>query len=446
MNYLHHIFCGLSLAGSLLSSAAQPLIQPEVLHVFPNRAYPNGPVPGPDGALYGTTKSGGFYRFGDVYRVTTNGAFTSIAEFSSCPDCGEQPDFPPVLAGDGKFYGGTAIGNPSAYHNRSGSIYSVTTDGILNAVAIFYQTNGGIPSSWAVGRDGSVYGTTWQPGQDTYGNVFKVSTNGEVSTLRWLTGTNEGYDLTLGVDGNFYGPGYAGFTYPGFTNQVMFRMTPDAEFTIFEPLLDGTNGSGVIGKLTLGWDGNFYGGAFVRVTTTGVTTLLASLNGTIAFGPSAPLARGDDGNFYGTTAADTLSKLGEGGTVFRASTNGILKVLSAFSNTNGAVPRDLAYGSDGNLYGTTISENPGSSVLFRINVTSVPPVIQSSAATNRQFTFSWSAHYGRSYQPQYCTDMNAIDWSNLGGTVLATNSIMTTSDLASPGSQKFFRVLLLPAP
>ena len=454
MNCLRMAICGLSLAGSLLAVLAQPLIQPQVLHTFVGGApYPTGPVRGPDGALYGTSQREGLHGNGNVYRITTNGVYTSIADFWSCPDCGIPPDFAPVLAGDGKFYGGTR-GTSSGYHTRSGSIYSVTTNGLLKSVTIFYQTNGGIPDTWAVGSDGLVYGTTWLPGPDNYGNVFKVSTNGDVSTLRWFSGTNEGYRLTLGSDGNFYGFGYAGFTYPGFTNGVLLRMTPDAEFTTMG--FDGTNIYGM--TLTLGWDGSFYGfgggapgdhGGIARMTTNGAFTFVASLNGTPGLDPSAPLARGDDGNFYGTTRADTISRLGEGGTVLRVTTNGILNVLAIFSKTNGAVPNDLAYGDDGNLYGTTISENgenPGSCVLFRVNIASVPPVIQSSSATNGQFTLTWSALYGRTYQPQYCTDMTVANWTNLGASVLATNSKMTTTDLTIQSSQKFYRVALLPAP
>jgi uncharacterized repeat protein (TIGR03803 family) len=70
---------------------------------------------GPDGSLYGTTGFGGSTGgnldssgLGTVFRITTNGAFTSLALFQGTN--GSNPQAPLVLGNDGNLYGTTANG------------------------------------------------------------------------------------------------------------------------------------------------------------------------------------------------------------------------------------------------------------------------------------------------------------------------------------------------
>jgi uncharacterized repeat protein (TIGR03803 family) len=86
------------------------------------------------------------------------------------------------------------------------------------------------------GQDGSFYGTTGNGGPNTnYGTVFRISTNGALTTLYSFTGGNDGGNppagLAQGSDGNFYGT-----TSGGGTNNAgtVFRLTivPQPQLTI----------------------------------------------------------------------------------------------------------------------------------------------------------------------------------------------------------------------
>src|ERR1019366_5617524 len=106
-----------------------------------------------------------------------------------------------TLGSDGSFYGTT-------FNSGSGKIFKVTTNGTLTIWAAFGGTNGSLPhAGLTLGNDGNFYGTTTVSGTNgSYGTVFKVTTNGALTSLISLNGTN-GMNpeaaLMLGNDGNF---------------------------------------------------------------------------------------------------------------------------------------------------------------------------------------------------------------------------------------------------
>ena len=73
-----------------------------------------------------------------------------------------------------------------------------------------------------------------------------------------------------------------------------------------------------------------------------------------------------------------------------------------------------------------------------------PPKLLSSNVTNGLILFSWSAVLNRSYQVQSTSNLLLGTWTNLGGSVTATNTIMAKSDLIGPEVSRFYRVVLLP--
>jgi hypothetical protein len=72
------------------------------------------------------------------------------------------------------------------------------------------------------------------------------------------------------------------------------------------------------------------------------------------------------------------------------------------------------------------------------------PVIQTVGWLGGNITFTWSAVVGRSYQVVYRTNLSQTTWSNLTGTIVATNATMTTSDTIGSALRRFYRVALLP--
>jgi uncharacterized repeat protein (TIGR03803 family) len=186
----------------------------------------------------------------------------------------------------------------------------MTTNGDLTTLVSVLGTNGQLPQAELVqGKDGCFYGVTTVGGSSYVGGtVFRMTTNGDLTTLVSFNGTNGSYPcgLVQGSDGNFYGTTSEGGEHGVGTG---FKMAPD-----------------------------------------GILTTLASFNGNNGENPSGTLIQGSDGDFYGTT-----SQGGQGyGSVFRMTTNGLVTTLASFDSNSGWWPKSgVVEGSDGNLYGTT---------------------------------------------------------------------------------------------
>jgi uncharacterized repeat protein (TIGR03803 family) len=333
-----------------------------------NGAYPYGSLTlGLDRNFYGTTLSSGAFANGNgtVFQVTTNGLLTTLVSFSGYN--GAAPWDSLILGPDGSFYGTTESGGSA----NDGTVFGMTTNGTFTMVVNLNGSNGASPmNGLTLGADGNFYGVTHLGGNTNlnggqgYGSVFKVTTNGTLTTLINFDGTNGGHvidALTLGPDGNFYdttqppfGLGGAGTVFRVTTNGTLTTLVNFYNNgTIPEPGFDPEAG------LALGPDGKLYGmtsqggsngyGTVFQVTTNGTLTTLA--NFTNARHPAASLTLGPDGNFYGTTLDG--GSAGHGA-VFKVTTNGTLTTLVSFNGTNGALSiAGLTLGPDANFYGAT---------------------------------------------------------------------------------------------
>ncbi|MGA2853702.1 MAG: choice-of-anchor tandem repeat GloVer-containing protein [Verrucomicrobiota bacterium] len=347
---------------------------------------------------------------------------------------GSFPDAALTLGNDGNFYGTTWNGGSSGY----GTVFKVTTNGTLTKLVSFAGTYGADPAAaLTLGNDGNFYGTTEYGGNINlnggvgYGTVFKLTTNGTLTTLVYFNGTNGSSPnaaLTLGSDGNFYGTTWGG----GITNTTyihgmgtVFKLTTNGTLTTLV-YFNGNNGSSPSAALTLGTDGNFYGtteyggsngyGTVFKMTTNGTLTMLVSFNGINWQAPNG-LTLGTDGNFYGTTAVGGNTNLNEvygSGTVFQVTTNGTLTTLVSFNNTNGANPNALTLGGDGNFYGTTSSGgSSGDGTVFRLLL---PPVVRPTLTL--QFSagcpqLNLVGTLSKNFVVQYRTNLADTNWVNL---------------------------------
>jgi uncharacterized repeat protein (TIGR03803 family) len=159
---------------------------------------------------------------------------------------------------------------------------------------------------------------------------------------------------------------------------TVFRVTTNGDLSLvasFDPASNKGNYSR--SPLILGNDGTFYGttyftstdnggyGTVFQVTTNGVLTTLATfLNGSRPAYPHGALVQGSDGALYGTTISG-----GTGfGTIYRLTTNGILTVLVAFDNATGSGPQSgVVQAPDGFFYGTSLGGGSlGNGNIFRV--------------------------------------------------------------------------------
>jgi len=364
---------GLALAAAPVAARAGNGVT--VLHSFDyaDGQYPEGRlVQGNDGAFYGTTYAGGGNGYGEVYKVTADGAFTILHSFAG-PE-GTSLDSGLLLGGDGNFYGTTpqtTLCHGSVCSGYGGTVFRMKPDGTLITLHVFRNTaEGWQPGPLADGFDGLFYGMTEQGGAGGEGTTFSVASNGAFTTLNAFGGANGGLPhgaLLLAADGNFYGTTSVG----GANNKgTIFRMTPSGAITTLHSFSGGDDGATPYGSLVQGSDGRFYGGtgsggsggagtAFA-MTADGTIATLHAFNGGDGTGPVGGLVQGSDGTLYGVSGGGYLGY----GTLFRISSDGQFMTLHLFSPPEGAGPVSTPiFGTDGRLYGTTIQYGgaPGAS-------------------------------------------------------------------------------------
>jgi len=281
-----------------------------------NGGSPHGQlVAGPDGSLYGTTTIQGLNNSGTVFRMTTNGVFTTLISFNGAN--GSFPQDGLTLGQDGNFYGTTANGGSHV----AGTVFRMTPTGTLTTLFSFNNTNGANPLGGVIqGDDGALYGTTGFGGTNlSFGTIFKLTTNGVLTTLfnfHFTDGEQPISKMTFGPDGSLYGTtGFGGSIVndPNGTGLgTIFRLTTNGVFTsLFQ--FQGTNGSNPGASLTLGPDGNLYGsnanggpgggGTIFRIVLTPLLTgITKGVNGgMVVVGSGLP------GNSYRLLASDDVS-------------------------------------------------------------------------------------------------------------------------------------------
>jgi uncharacterized repeat protein (TIGR03803 family) len=445
------------LVALLLAPAAQASVTFSNLASFAgtNGASPfAGLVRGSDGNFYGTTRIGGAHNFGTVFRVSPAGTLVSLASLDGTN--GSFPRSPLVesAAGSSVFLGTASMGGLS----NLGSIFKVGTNGALNSLVSFAGTNGAHPQSGLLRTgDGTFNGTTYYGGTNNwplgYGTIFQVTTNG-LLTSRYSFDINQGTapyaGLCEGSDGSFWGTTQVGGTSG---NGAVFQLSSNGTCTLAASF-SSTNGAFPFGRLVRGSDGAWYGttysggvsnlGTVFRLLGGGLTTLV-SFQGSNGREPYGGLVFGTDGNLYGVT---TQGGSNGAGTVFQVSTNGALTTLHEFSGSDGGDPYgELVWGDDGSLYGTTSSGGAfGKGTVFRISFSSPSPVSPEFLSIENPggpTTLVWTTVAGGKYQLQYKDDLSQIPWINWGGVSNASAATMSAVD-GVISTQRFYRVMRVP--
>lgn len=406
-------------------------------------------VQGKDGNFYGTTFNGGATGSGIVFRISPGGVITNLYSFTGGSD-GFGPQAGLVQGSDGNLYGDTWGGGPSLF----GTVFKITTNGTLTTLhSLLFGIDGSGPEATLVqGKDGNFYGTASSGGTNGAGTVFKISTTGAFTSLCSFTGGDDGaspYGPVLqGSDGAFYGTtGYGGTNNQG----TVFRVTTNGTLTSLYSFAGGNDGANPYAGLAQASNGVLYGstlnggtdgvGTIFKITTNGAYSTLYSFTGGDDGGyPYGTLLLARNGAFYGTTSYGTNSA----GSVFKITTNGAVTALYSFTGGNdGASPQaGLVQGADGSLYGTTFGGGAGSAgTVFRITIA---PAFKTLTLTNHILNLTWSAEAGSKYQLQYNSDLSPGNWINLGSPLTATGATLSATDPLANNPRRFYRVVLLP--
>ena len=151
-------------------------------------ALPEAPlVAAADGTLFGTTFSGGTANLGTVFKITS-GHVLPVLDFTGVAGLrhGASPQSGLTLAPSGDFYGTTFNGGVA----NAGTLFRLTTAGALTTLAEFSSVN---LASFAqpgviLGTDGEIHGITSASGLAGKGSIFQISFTGEFTTLAEFTG------------------------------------------------------------------------------------------------------------------------------------------------------------------------------------------------------------------------------------------------------------------
>jgi uncharacterized repeat protein (TIGR03803 family) len=172
-------------------------------------------IQGTDGNFYGSTYDGGaFTYYGNVFKITSAGVFTSLHSFDGTD--GDEPIGGLTQATDGNFYGTTQVDGVNGY----GTVYKITSGGTLTTLYNFCVSSGcpdgSIPEDPLVqGTDGKLYGTTFTGGAFGKGTIFSITTAGVLTTLHSFDNTDGGQPwagVVQDTNGKFYGTTYSGGT------------------------------------------------------------------------------------------------------------------------------------------------------------------------------------------------------------------------------------------
>jgi uncharacterized repeat protein (TIGR03803 family) len=182
------------------------------IYQFPSgEVLPNNAIYATDGNYYGAAwieHSGGTTgTSGYIYRVTPSGALTKLYTLPSGTFTTNASNFVPILQGsDGNLYGATTAGGANGY----GSVYRLTLDGQYTTLYSFAKGPSSYPQSLIQASDGNLFAATL--GYSYTGQISRVTTSGQYTPLHQMTGSSGQCECLIiqGSDGIIYGTAIQG--------------------------------------------------------------------------------------------------------------------------------------------------------------------------------------------------------------------------------------------
>lgn len=370
-----------------------------------NLSTPSGPpLLADDGQVYGLSNHPGCSSRGPgIYRTAAAaGSSYTVAQLCTGPDAVPRYDMnnfvgPLVKNSKGQMFGLAydGLNNRADSVVQQGAIFRFTpgswaTPEIIASAGTVVFPRGGL----VMGPDDSLYGMDEGPDANTRtGRVFKIDAAGRFSVLHSFVPATDGgppVSLTIASDGWLYGTTETPYPEGGAAPLgALYRMRTDGSSYItlrafqagegfpwlpsFSAARGGTVSKLSPGLLEVGTDwlyGSLTGvsdsGSIYRIRKDGSEfSIVHSFSATGATDPAAPvgpMVLAADGNLYGTTSRGGANA---DGTLFRIVTaradqpGTAFELLHSFALTvDGKLPTGLSLGSDGRLYGSTLSGGP----------------------------------------------------------------------------------------
>ena len=411
---------------------------------------------GGDGNFYGSALNSSGSGDGVIFRMTPAGQVTNLYTFVGASN-GTTPAGQLTQGADGNFYGLTGRGG--AY--STGNFFRMTPGGALtNLYSFTGRTDGYVPSDrLAQATDGNFYGVTRRNtigGELAYGTIFKMTPAGALTTICTLNpfvqrkqGAYPYGGLIQGSDGNLDGTTSEGFsvTVDGVTINnsygTVFQITPAGALTTLTAFNGSDDGAYPETALVEAPDGSLYG----TTTGGGCCGQGAIFRITFTSAPQITTQPAGQTNVVGGGASFNVTVFGAPPLSYQWQANGIN--LTNGPGVSGAAARVLTLANitlaNAGTYAVVVSNALGSVTSGGAPlVVEEPPVFLTAAQIGATIAFSWSATPGQTYQLQFTPNLGAVAWTNWGGSLTATNSIMAASSGFGTNSQGFYRVVLLP--
>jgi uncharacterized repeat protein (TIGR03803 family) len=204
---------------------------------------------------------GGITGYGTLLKLTADGAKQILYSFHGASD-GERPNSPLLLDAQGNIYGTTLYGGP----NHAGTMFKLATDGTFTTLYAF--GNGKIDALYPYAglifdSQGNLYGTSGYGGANDYGTVFELTT---ANTLKILYSFKGGHkdgqlpeaSLIFDPQGNLYGTTSDNPNAEGPFGTV-FELTAQGEEIVLHSFTGAPDGFNPVTTLIMDQRGNLYG-------------------------------------------------------------------------------------------------------------------------------------------------------------------------------------------